>query len=104
MLDSFSPLPDRLSQVGVLAPPSLNGEGFVHCSTGAQVVGSTERHFDPGVELVLVELDPDRLESELRWPEVYPGERYPHLHGPITAESVIAVHPWSVADRQRWPG
>jgi uncharacterized protein (DUF952 family) len=95
---------DQLLDHGTLEPPSLQGEGFVHCSTAAQVVGSTDRHFEVDAELVLVELDPDRLGSELRWPEVYPGERFPHLHGPLRADSVVAVHPWSRADRDAWPG
>ncbi|MCP4227659.1 MAG: DUF952 domain-containing protein [Actinomycetia bacterium] len=95
---------DYLLKGGTLEPSSLDSDGFVHCSTAVQVVGSTERHFDAGAELVLIELDPDRLESELRWPEVYPGEPYPHLHGPLTAGSVVAIHSWTATDRQCWPG
>ena len=93
---------DALAQAGELHPPSLASEGFVHLSTARQVVGTTERHFDVDAELVLIELDPDRLVSEVRWPEVYPGERFPHLHGPLPQEAVVAVHPWSKADRDDW--
>ena len=94
---------DRLMAEGQLAPPSLAAEGFVHCSTDAQVVATTERWFLPGAELVLLELDPDRLGAELRWPEVYPGQRFPHVHGPLRAEAVVARVPWGPADRAAWP-
>lgn len=94
---------DRLAAEGTLSPPSLATEGFVHCSTGAQVLATTERWFAPDAELVLLELDPGRLESPMAWPEVYPGQHFPHLHGPLTAASVRARHPWGPADRLRWP-
>ena len=93
---------EDLVAAGVLEPPSLAAEGFVHCSTADQVVGSTARHFPPGEVLVLLELDQGQLTSEVRWPEVYPGQRFPHLHGPLPADAVVAVHPWGPEDRQRW--
>lgn len=85
-------------------PPSLDAEGFVHCSTASQVVATTERWMAGVDDLVLVELDVERLEADLRWPEVYPGQRFPHLHGELRADAVVAVHPWRPADRQAWPG
>ena len=94
---------DRLMADGVLEPPSLAAEGFVHCSTDAQVVATTTRWFPPEAELVLVELDPDRLGEELRWPEVYPGQRFPHVHGPLRAAAVVTRLPWGPADRAAWP-
>ncbi len=92
----------ELEAEGQRSPPSLATEGFVHLSTVSQVVGSTERHFPSDAELLLIELDPERLADDVRWPEVYPGQRFPHLHGPLTAASVRGVHPWSVDDRRRW--
>jgi uncharacterized protein (DUF952 family) len=93
---------DRLAAEGVLEPASLGAEGFVHCSTAGQVVATTQRWFAAGAELVLLELDPERLESDLAWPRVYGEERFPHLHGPLTAAAVVRRHPWGPADRERW--
>ncbi len=94
---------DRLLAEGVLEPPSLAAEGFVHCSTDEQVVATTERWFAPDAELVLLELDPGQLgDAELRWPEVYPGQRYPHVHGPLRAEAVVARLSWGPDDRDVW--
>lgn len=95
---------DALARTGILEPSSLAGEGFVHCSTVDQVVATTERHFDDGADLVLIELDPERIVHEITWPEVYPGVRFPHVHGPLGAKAVIAVHPWGPSERNSWPG
>lgn len=94
---------DTLQSAGELRPPSLASEGFVHFSTARQVVGSTERHYADDAQLVLLELDPEELAADVRWPEVYPGERFPHLHGPINREAMVKVHQWRCADREHWP-
>ncbi len=93
---------DRLRSEGELRPPSLEADGFIHCSTAEQVVATTARYFEADAELMLVELDPELVASELRWPEVYPGEHFPHLHGPLRASDVLGVLPWGRADRQAW--
>jgi uncharacterized protein (DUF952 family) len=93
---------DGLVTEGVLVPASLVTEGFVHCSTAAQVVATTQRWFEPGAELVLLEFDPELLDVDVAWPEVYPGQRFPHPLGPLKAEAVVARHPWGAADRVRW--
>ncbi len=91
-----------LRAASMLAPPSLAAEGFVHCSTAEQVVATTARYFPPDAELVLIELDPAAVGAEISWPEVYPGQRFPHLHGPMPATAVVAIHPWGPDDRVRW--
>ena len=78
---------------GEVAPRSLTTEGFVHCSTAAQVPGSIERHFAGVDELVLLRLDP-HLGPELVWEESRHGERYPHLYRAITVREVVEAIPW----------
>ncbi len=76
---------------GVVAPASLAAEGFVHCSTRDQLAGTLARHFAGGGDLVVLVLDPGALGAELRWEESRPGERYPHVYGPIPTAAVTAV-------------
>lgn len=95
---------ERLERDGQLEPPSLATEGFVHCSTGSEVVATTERYYPADAELVLLELDGARIEAEVRWPEVYPGRRFPHVHAPLAAEWVVSVLPWGPSDRAQWSG
>lgn len=76
------------------APPAFEVEGFIHCSTRAQVLPSAARHFEGAHDLVLVALDASVLGGDLI-PELAPsvGEAFPHLYRPITAGDVLAVAP-----------
>ncbi len=83
---------------GEVAPESLASEGFVHCSTEAQLASTIERHFAGVDELVLLRLDRERLAPDLQWEEVRPGEVYPHVHRPIRIDEVLETIAWSRAD------
>jgi uncharacterized protein (DUF952 family) len=67
-------------------------DGFIHFSTTAQVPGTLEKHFAGQDDLLLVTVDPDRLD-DLRWEPSRRGELFPHLYGPLPIEAVIAVEP-----------
>lgn len=82
------------------APPSLDSEGFVHCSADPETVlaiAATHYADVPGT-LLAVELDERALTSEVRR-EGETGLRYPHVHGPLNREAVVRV--WEVV---RAPG
>ena len=86
----------------VYRPAAYADEGFVHCSTARQVGPTLDRHFGNRTDLVLLEIDPERLGAELRWeraPAV--GEDFPHVHGPIEREAVVGVHPHPWGDVAR---
>jgi uncharacterized protein (DUF952 family) len=71
--------------------PSLDDEGFTHCTTGVdEMVATAERYYrtDPGPFVVLsVELD--ALNGAWRYDA--PGERYPHIYGPIPRTAIVRV-------------
>ena len=74
---------------------SLVTEGFIHCSTAAQLATTGRRHFAGRADLLVLEIDPDRLRWELRWEES-DGDRFPHLYGPLALDAVISVQTLSV--------
>jgi uncharacterized protein (DUF952 family) len=76
-----------------VVPVSLHSEGFVHCSTTDQLVGTIERHFAGVDALVLLELG-DSARPDLVWEEGRPGEVYPHLYRPIEISEVTRAVPW----------
>ena len=78
-------------RAGVLRPPSLDTEGFVHCSTPAQLDTTLDRHFRGHGPLLTLELDPAAVAADLRWEESHPGERFPHVYAPIPVDAVVAV-------------
>ena len=74
---------------------SLVTEGFIHCSTAAQLESSGRRHFAGQTGLVVLEIDPTKLRWELRWEDSH-GEDFPHLYGPLDLDAVISVQTFSV--------
>lgn len=74
---------------------TLAEEGFIHASRAEQVQGVADRYYqDVDEDLVLLVVDPDRLDVELR-DEAPPGrdETFPHIHGPLDPAAVVEVRP-----------
>jgi uncharacterized protein (DUF952 family) len=82
---------------------SLSREGFIHLSRIDQVLGVANAFYTGQRGLVLLEVDVDRLTSELRWEApVHPStpahgtplpeDLFPHLYGPLNPEAVLAAH------------
>jgi uncharacterized protein (DUF952 family) len=76
---------------GAIRPPSLDNEGFVHCSTRAQLVTTLGRHFRGAGPLLILRLDPAAVAADLRWEESHPGERFPHVYAPVPVSAVVEV-------------
>ena len=74
------------------APASLAREGFVHFSTGQQLLGTAERFFLGVEDLFVVVVLADRLAAPLRFDET-PDGTFPHLHGPLNLDAVTEVAP-----------
>jgi uncharacterized protein (DUF952 family) len=81
---------------------SLATEGFIHCSNAGQVAGSANRFFAGLNDLLVLEIDPDRLTSPLRDEPGGAGELYPHVYGPIDRPAVVTVHRLGRAADGRW--
>jgi len=74
---------------------TLDEEGFIHASRRDQVQGVFDRYYAGlGEDLVLLTIDPARLEAEVRV-EAVGDDTYPHVYGPITRSAVIDVVPLS---------
>lgn len=86
---------DASVSAGIHAPPSLDTEGFVHLSTAEQVARTVERHYRDVRDLLIIELDPERFDADVVFEEGEPGERFPHLFGPVPLVAVVDVKPWS---------
>jgi uncharacterized protein (DUF952 family) len=81
---------------GPYAPPSLVAEGFVHCSTAAQVEHVAAERFAGRDDLLVLTIDPSLLTTEVKWEDSHAdGERFPHVYGPIHPEAIVAVAPFA---------
>jgi uncharacterized protein (DUF952 family) len=81
----------QAQQVGVYRASSLETEGFIHCSTVSQVIRTANTFFQGQRDLVLLRIDPARLNSELRYDVIETGERFPHLYGALNLNAVTQV-------------
>lgn len=72
--------------------PSLDTEGFVHCSTPDQVAATVARYFETTAGHVALVIDADRA-GDVRWEPSTGGERFPHVYGPIPLDAVVDVRP-----------
>ena len=72
--------------------PSLASEGFIHCSTRAQV-GETANALFRGQEgLVLLVIDPSRTAAPVVFEDCYEkGQAFPHIYGPLNRDAVLRV-------------
>ena len=69
---------------------SLKEVGFIHCSRPEQILGVANRYFQRTDNLALLWINPQRVESEIRW-ELSDGQVFPHIYGPINLAAVVAV-------------
>lgn len=75
---------------------TLAQEGFIHCSTRAQLPGTARRFFADLDDLVVLVIDPDRLDVPVKYETDRPGgEAFPHVYGPIPVAAVVDVEPWT---------
>jgi uncharacterized protein (DUF952 family) len=88
---------EQAHRTGSYEADSLRTEGFIHCSTPDQVVEVAHRLFRDRTDLLLLVINPARLDCDLRFEIAENGKTYPHIYGVIQAKAVIRVIEWSCA-------
>ncbi|MEO0947934.1 MAG: DUF952 domain-containing protein [Cyanobacteria bacterium J06641_5] len=75
---------------GSYQPESLAREGFIHCSTPAQLVATANRFFRGQTDLVLLAIDRAIVTAEVRDDLVAAeGQTFPHIWGPLNLDAVV---------------
>ncbi len=108
MTDSTTPPPGPLVHLcpkpdwvhahahGRLEPQSLEQQGFIHLSALSQVHIPANAIFRDRTDLVLLEIDAERVPAEIVWEDGDPphpdGLQFPHLYGPLPVTAVVRVH------------
>jgi len=76
-------------------PPSVDREGFIHCSEPHQVVEVANRLFRGRQDLVLLHVDITKLMAPSRYENLEGGTQlYPHIYGPLNVDAVIKATPF----------
>lgn len=87
-------------KTGFYTAPSLEKEGFIHCSALHQVLDVANAFYRNLQDVILLCIDESQLEAELKWeepahPEIvedapdYP--QFPHIYGTLNLAAVIKV-------------
>ncbi len=84
---------------GQYIAPSLETEGFIHCSTEKQVIHVANAFYRAKNDLVLLRIDEAKLKPQLKWeppagppaPGISATDSFPHIFGPINVDAVSSV-------------
>ena len=77
---------------GVYRAPSLEEEGFIHCSSPTQVVDVANSLYQDEEGLILLAIDAGALTAPVRHEDCYEtGQQFPHVYGPINTDAVVRV-------------
>lgn len=80
---------------GAYSADSLATEGFIHCSTPAQVLIPANERYPGRTDLCLLVIDPGALENELIYEDCYEtGQEFPHVYGTINPSAVTKTVPF----------
>jgi uncharacterized protein (DUF952 family) len=81
-------------QAGFYTSPSLNEEGFIHCSEARQIAGVLDRYFKGKQDMVKLVIETGKLSSPIYFdwsPSI--EDTFPHIYGPINLDAVEEVVP-----------
>ena len=77
---------------GAYTAPSLETQGFIHCSTREQVVAVANFLFRGQRDLLLLCIETERLDVNVRYENLEGGQKlFPHVYGSINTEAVVDV-------------
>ena len=82
---------ERAHQIGHYRHPSLEKEGFIHCSIASQVQATANLYFANETEIVVLVIDVSKLKSPLKYELATRGEEFPHVFGAINSDSVVGT-------------
>lgn len=74
------------------APPNLQQEGFIHCSSREELLESAALHFPDDDELVVLAIVEKRVKHILRWEPGRAEKLFPHLYGPVPIDAVETTY------------
>lgn len=82
--------------------PTLETEGFIHCSTKDQFLATLNRHFQDETEVLVLDIVEKRISDILKWDKSTNDELYPHIYGGLPIHAVEDLHPWMKNEKGEW--
>lgn len=82
---------EQAKNLGTYRADSLDSEGFIHSSKSTQILKVAKRFFDNQKELVLLFIDSEKVQAEIRYEPAEIGELFPHIYGELNIDAVYQV-------------
>jgi uncharacterized protein (DUF952 family) len=83
---------ETAAAAGQYIADSLKSEGFIHCSTPAQVLGTANALFRGQHGLLLLCIDPQQVQAPILYEDCYEtGQAFPHIYGALDVDAVTAA-------------
>ena len=83
---------EAANPTGEVRPASLAEEGFIHCSSDEpQLLAVAQRLYSGRDDMLVLEVDTERLASPVKHEPSRSGEIYPHIYGPLNTDAVLRV-------------
>lgn len=89
---------EQAKSEGSYSPASVESEGFIHCSYPSQVLMPANFLFKGQGNLVLLDIDPEKVTAEVRHDpvEMTRGgqtytEDFPHIYGALNPDAVVGL-------------
>ena len=71
---------------------SLDTEGFIHCSTAAQLIAVANGVYAGQTGLLFLAIDETRLPAEVVYEDCYQtGQKFPHIYGVVPLSAIVNV-------------
>jgi uncharacterized protein (DUF952 family) len=81
---------EEAKHTGVYAGTKLDrGYGYIHLCTEEQIPQMIARYFAGADELMLVEINTDKIQRDLRYERTRTGGIFPHLYDVLTMDAVV---------------
>lgn len=81
-------------QTGFYRGDTLDSEGFIHCSRPEQVVWVANSFYRGQSSLVLLCIESEKVEAEIKYERVEGGEAFPHVYGALNVDAIASVLPF----------
>jgi uncharacterized protein (DUF952 family) len=84
-------------RLGSYQPPSIESEGFIHCSTLTQAVDTANILFRGAPDLLLICIEESKVAAKVRFEapatpgDARPRTLFPHIYGPLNLDAVAVA-------------
>ncbi|MFQ5400147.1 MAG: DUF952 domain-containing protein [Anaerolineae bacterium] len=83
---------DAARAAGVYRADSLEKDGFIHCSTGQQILMVANSLYRGCQNLALLCIDPAAVGPDIVYEDCYEmGQEFPHIYGPLNIDAVVRI-------------